>query len=153
MGEAFVVPPYFLVIIHKLINKEVGLKKLFLSLILLFLFAGVAPAQGPLTIFTNASSVGAYDAQWVKNNTIENWTCDIDITGSPSALTVRIEGNMGGDVFDPTGMAEHVVTATQLAAGKATFGIANSPVINIRGFIVSITGSGSISGQCGGIIL
>ena len=139
-------------------------RSIMLLCLLLFIsapaFAGMAVPN--TVLFVNATSVGAGDSSWVKNNGVIDWTCDFEITGSPSAVTVRVEGNTG-DIegtsanesltFDPTGMAEHVVTADQLIAGKATFGIANSAIKYIRGYIVTLTGGSSptISGQCGGI--
>lgn len=138
------------------------MRKLILPIILLMLSASSAFA-GPvnsIVLFTNATSVGAGTASWVKDDAVIDWTCDIEFTGVPSAITVRIDGNTG-DIegtaanesltFDPTGMAEHVFTATQLTAKKATFGIANSAVKNIRGYVTVLTGAASIAGQCGGI--
>ena len=123
-------------------------------------FAGMAVPN--TVLFTNATSTGEGTSSWVKDDGVIDWTCDFEITGSPTAVTVRVEGNTG-DIegtpanesltFDPAGMAEHVVTADQLTAGKATFGIANSAIKYIRGYIVTLTGGSSptVSGQCGGI--
>ena len=117
-------------------------------------------------LFTNASTTGAGESTWVKNNGVIDWTCDFAITGIPTALTVRVEGNTGNIdgtaaneslTFDPVGMAEHVLTfannSSTLKAGKATFGIANSAIKYIRGYIVTLTGGSSpkVSGQCGGM--
>ena len=132
--------------------------------LLLFITAPAFAARSvPNTVlFVNATSIGAGTSFWVKNNGVIDWTCDFEITGSPSAVTVRIEGNTG-DIegtsanesltFDPTGMATHVITADQLSAGKASFGIINSAIKYIRGYIVTLTGGSSptVSGQCGGI--
>lgn len=125
------------------------------------IYAFAAGAVPNTVLFTNATSVGAGTSQWVKNNGVIDWTCDFEFIGTPSAITVRVEGNTGdieGTVanesitFDPTGMATHIFTAPQLAAKKATFGIANSSIKYIRGYTVVLTGAASIAAQCGGII-
>ena len=130
----------------------------------MFIVSSVFAAKSvPNTVlFTNATSTGAGTASWVKDDGVIDWTCDFEATGSPTAVTVRVEGNTG-DIegtsanesltFDDTGMAEHAFTAGQIATGKATFGIANSAIKYIRGYIVTLTGGSSptVSGQCGGI--
>ena len=129
------------------------MRKFILPILLIMLSASpVFAIDRVLTLLSDATTTGAGDAQWVKDTTVNNWTCDVDITGTPTAVTVRIEGNMGGDVFDPTGMATHVFTATQLSASKATFGIVYSPVMNIRAYITVLTGgtAPTITAVCGG---
>ena len=129
------------------------MRKLLLPILLFMLFASPAFAiERVITLLSAATTTGAGDSQWVRDTTVNNWTCDIDITGAPSAVTIRIEGNMGGDIFDPTGMATHVFTATQLSAGKATFGIVYSPVINIRAFVTVLAGGTipTVTAVCGG---
>ena len=132
-----------------------------ISFLSIFLYStSIAGPVAPVVLFTNATSVGAGTATWVKESAVIDWTCDIEFTGAPSAITIRIEGNTG-DIegtaadenltFDPTGMATHELTATQLAAKKATFGIANGAIKNIRGYVTILTGAASIAGQCGGI--
>ena len=129
------------------------MRKLILPILLIMLSASPAFAiDRVLTLLSGATSTGAGTPQWVRDTTVNNWTCDIDITGAPTAVTVRVEGNMGGTVFDPTGMATHVFTATQLSAGKATFGIVYSPVINMRAFVTVLTGGTvpTVTVACGG---
>lgn len=145
------------------------MQRIIFVLFLLLYMIGSASASLSVSntvLFTNATSVGAGEASWVKNDGVIDWTCDLEITGVPTDVTVRIEGNTG-DIegtaanesltFDPTGMAEHVLTfannSSTLKAGKASFGIANSAIKYIRGYIVTLTGGSSptISGQCGGM--
>lgn len=129
------------------------MRKIILPIILIMLSASPAFAiDRYITLLSGATATGAGTAQWVKDTTVNNWTCDVDITGTPTAVTVRIEGNTGGTVYDPTGMATHVLTAMQLAASKATFGIVYSPVHNIRANVTVLTGGSSptVSVVCGG---
>lgn len=129
------------------------MRKFILPIILIFLSASpVLAIDRYLTLLSSVTATGAGTAQWVKDTTVNNWTCDVDITGAPTAVTVRIEGNTGGTVFDPTGMATHVLTAPQLAAAKATFGIVYSPVHNIRAYVTVLTGgtAPTVSVVCGG---
>lgn len=71
------------------------------------------------------------------------WTCDIDITGSPTAVTVRINGNLGGDKWSPDGMAEIVLDAAELTAEFATKVIPESAVLQLRANVVVLTGGTS----------
>lgn len=145
------------------------MQRVIFVLFILIYMAGTASAaiSVPNTVlFTNASTVGAGESTWVRDNGVIDWTCDFAITGVPTAVTLRVEGNTGdidGTVadesltFDPTGMTEHILTFTNdssiIKAGKTTFGIANSAIKYIRGYIVTLTGGSSptISGQCGGM--
>lgn len=127
------------------------MKKLILCLLFLVMLSLPAYA-GVLTLLSGATGTGAGAAQWVKDNTVEVWSCDTIITGSPTAVTVRIEGNQSGTLYDPTGMGEHIFTATQLSAGIASFSIISSPVVNIRANVVTLTGgtSPTVTVNCGG---
>lgn len=68
------------------------------------------------------------------------WGCEVIITGAPTVVTVRVEGNQGADIYDPGGMAELTMSAAQLAAGIATFEIAFTRVVKIRGNLITLTG-------------
>lgn len=133
------------------------MRKLILLILILLLSAAPAFAiDRTLTLLSGATATGEGTAQWVKDTTVNNWTCDVDITGTPTAVTVRIEGNMGGTAFDPIGMGTHAITfanhSTTIKAGKATFGIVYSPVKNIRANVIVLTGGSSptVSVVCGG---
>ena len=64
-----------------------------------------------------------------------HWLCDIDTTGSPTSITVRIDGNATGDSFDTTGLASETCTAS-----KCSFAIADQPAKNVRAVITTFTG-------------
>ena len=85
------------------------------------------------------TSTGAGTAKVVKQ-AYKSWGCDVEITGSPTAVVVRVEGNQGTTIFDPTGMAEFTMDAGQLAAGIGTFEIVEHTVKNIRGNLITLTG-------------
>ena len=122
-------------------------------LVLMFLAAGVVPAiAGDFVLIENQTTTGAGPAVPI-NEYIENWTCQVTITGGPSAVTVRIEGNLGGSLYDPTGMAVQTFSSGQLAAGIATFGIPDSYTGNMRAYVVTLTGGTdpTVSATCGGV--
>ena len=85
------------------------------------------------------TSTGAETAKVVKQ-AYKSWGCDVKITGGPTAVTVRVEGNQGATIYDPGGMAEFTMNAGQLAAGIGTFEIVEHTVKNIRGNLITLTG-------------
>ena len=122
-------------------------------LVLMILAAGVVPAiAGDFILLTDRTTTGAGPAVPI-NEYIENWTCQVTITGGPSTVTVRIEGNLGGSLYDPTGMAVQTFSPGQLAAGIATFLIPNGYMANMRAYVVTLTGGTDpdVSATCGGV--
>ena len=122
-------------------------------LVLTILAVGVVPAiAGDFILIENQTATGAGPTIGISEY-IENWTCQATITGGPSAVTVRIEGNLGGVLYDPTGMAVQTFSAPQLAAGVATFGIPDSYTGNMRAYVVTLTGGTDpdVSFTCGGV--
>ena len=85
------------------------------------------------------TSTGTGTAKVVKQ-AYKSWGCDVEITGGPTAVVVRVEGNQGTTIYDPTGMAEFTMSAPQLAAGIGTFEIVEHTVKNIRGNLITLTG-------------
>lgn len=86
-----------------------------------------------------ATGTGAEAAKVVKQ-AYKSWGCDVEITGAPTAVTVRVEGNQGTTIYDPTGMAEFTMDAGQLAAGIGTFVMVEQTVKTIRGNLITLTG-------------
>lgn len=122
-------------------------------MVIMFLAGYVVPAiAGDFILIENQTATGAGTAVPI-NEYIENWTCQVTITGGPTAVTVRIEGNLGGLLYDPTGMAVQTLSAGQLAAGIATFGIPDSYTGNMRAYVVTLTGGTdpTVSATCGGV--
>ena len=131
------------------------MKKLIITgaLVIMFLAAGVVPAiAGDFVLLTDRTTTGA-GAPVAINEYIENWTCQVTITGGPTAVTVRIEGNLGGSLYDPTGMAVQTFSSGQLAAGIATFLIPDGYMANLRAYVVTLTGGTdpTVSATCGGV--
>ena len=122
-------------------------------LVIMFLAGCVVPAiAGDFVLLEGRTTTGAGEAVPI-NEYIENWTCQVTITGGPSAVTVRIEGNLGGLLYDPTGMAVQTFSSGQLAAGIATFLIPNGYMANMRAYVVTLTGGTDpdVSATCGGV--
>lgn len=122
-------------------------------LILVILAAFTIPAAAAdYVLLTDKTTTGAGSTVGI-GEYIEKWTCQITITGGPSAVTVRIEGNLGGLLYDPTGMAEHTFSAGQLAAGIANFTMPDRYTGNMRGNVITLTGgtTPAVSVTCGGV--
>lgn len=113
------------------------------SILILFIMLINSVAFGGLNekyLLLNAvTSTGAEAAQVVRQ-AYKSWGCDVEITGGPTAVVVRVEGNQGTTIYDPGGMAEFTMNAGQLAAGIGTFEIVEHTVKNIRGNLITLTG-------------
>ena len=113
----------------------------FVLVLIIMLMSSIAHAglnEGYL-LLDAVTSTGAETAQVVKQ-AYKSWGCDVEITGAPTAVVVRVEGNQGTNIFDPTGMAEFTMDSGQLAAGIGTFVMAEQTVKNIRGNLITLTG-------------
>ena len=99
-------------------------------------YAGLNEGYVLLDVVT---STGPGTSEVVKQ-AYKSWGCDVEITGAPTAVTVRVEGNQGTDKYDPAGMAEFTMTAPQLAAGIGSFEIIEHTVKDIRGNLIILTG-------------
>ena len=91
-------------------------------------------------VLLNAATGTGAEAAKVVKQAYKSWGCDVEITGGPTAVVVRVEGNQGTTIYDPTGMAEFTMSAGQLAAGIGTFEIVEHTVKNIRGNLITLTG-------------
>ena len=121
------------------------MKKL-LVVMLIVGFAGVAFADSKNATFvlaTQERATGAGGAQDVRY-AFSEWGCDAIPFGNMSAYSIRIEGNQGGAVFDPQGMATHTRTfathSSQFNAGISSFIVNTTPVKRIRPYIISQSG-------------
>ena len=92
-------------------------------------------------ICTDAATTGAKTAVGVADLNSAHWDCDILLSGTVTAASVRIEGNQGGSVFDPAGMATHTCTAAQLAAGICSFSMDGIGANNMRCNVLTLTGT------------
>lgn len=92
-----------------------------------------------LTPVATATSTGdwfATDALTRKSKE-ENYSFAVDITGAPTAVSVDIEGNVGGSAAFT--LATHAFSAGELTAGVAGFHISGKPVSALR-YNITITG-------------
>ena len=124
------------------------MKRIILSSIMLVLLMASFVHAGlneRYLLFDGITSIGPGTEKNVRQ-AYKSWGCDVTITGSPTAVTVRVEGNQGdAAIYDPGGMAEFVMSAGQLAAGIGTFEIAEHTVKKIRGNQIVLTGGTSPS--------
>lgn len=67
----------------------------------------------------------------------------IKVTGSPSAVTVDIEGDIDG--YGAVQLGSHAMTAAELSAGKALFHIVGKIVDRLRYNIITFTGGTDIN--------
>lgn len=100
----------------------------------LLLDAATGTGTGQVLLTTNIS----------KALTVSLWACDLTTTGSPSTVTIKIEGNQGNtSLFSPTGLGEHTMSSAERAAGIASFALIDTPVTQIRGNLVVLLGGTS----------
>ena len=113
----------------------------FVFILIMMLVSSVAHAglNEKYLLLDAVTSTGAEAAKVVKQ-AYKSWGCDVEITGGPTAVVVRVEGNQGTTIFDPTGMAEFTMSVGQLAAGIGTFEIVEHTVKKIRGNLITLTG-------------
>lgn len=69
----------------------------------------------------------------------KDWSCQISITGNPTEVVVRLEGNLSGNVFTELGrwrFSEDPVYAN----GQGVFRALDQPACQIRGDLVTLEG-------------
>lgn len=111
-----------------------------IAISLIMVDPGAAGLNENYLLLDAVTSTGPETAKEVRQ-AYKAWGCDVVITGSPTAVTVRVEGNEGQTtLYDPTGMAEFTMDAGQLAAGIGTFVIVEQTVKRIRGNLITLTG-------------
>lgn len=118
--------------------------------LLILLFAGVAFAIPPITLLDAATATGAGAAK-VPLESYKDWACQVNTTGSPTAVTVALEGNITGMIYNK--MATQPLSAAELAATQANFVVVEMPANQIRGNLITLTGgtSPTVSMYCIGV--
>lgn len=67
-------------------------------------------------------------------------TCDVVITGTVTAATVRIEGSIyGGTLFDTDGLATEILDSSDFSGGIGSFVINDQPTQCLRSNITTLT--------------
>ena len=97
------------------------------------------PTANPLLV--NASAIGSgiatFDTGAAKTHAIQAvWT-----SGTLTALTLVIEGTVDGTTFDA--LKTYVASASEIAAKKLMFHLADQNVLKIRATITKLTDSGT----------
>jgi len=94
-----------------------------------------------ITLIKDATTIGSSESITIISGQEEahSWhSVQIDFTGSPTTLIVRLDGSITGDSFQA--LAEHVVTVKELAAGTAIFHVVNKSLPVIRATIDELEG-------------
>lgn len=105
----------------------------------------VAIAQGAdsdqYTLLGGAASTGAGAPRYV-TTPYNSWTCQVNVSGSPTEVVVYLEGNVTGVTFNK--MASWTLSAdSDYADGQGVFSVTNMPAGNVRGRLVTLTGGSS----------
>ncbi len=94
-----------------------------------------------ITLIKDATTIGLSEPFVViqdKDEVNAVASVQVDFIGSPTALTLCIEGSVTGNAF--TTIANHEVTAAELVDGIALFHIINKATPIIRANILTLTG-------------
>jgi len=91
-------------------------------------------------LLDSVSATGESDSQRFAR-LIKDHTVQTDITGSPSAVTVRLLGSLNNVVFFE--LASHVFTASEITAGSAMFHVKDKTVRHVKIDLDTLTGGSS----------
>ena len=94
-----------------------------------------------ITLIKDATLVGESEPISIapgENTGQETHSFQIETTGSPSSVTVSINGTIGGSSYNQ--LLQHVMTAEELAAGSAVIHLVNKPMPLIKASIDALTG-------------
>lgn len=94
------------------------------------------------TMLDAATATGAGEAN-SNHKFFSDSSYTVETVGSPSAVTVDIEGSLDGETFYQIG--RHIFTAAEITAGKAMFHIAGKPVIFSQANLITLTGGTSVT--------
>jgi hypothetical protein len=117
------------------------MKRIIIAVLLVFCsISSVFAGMSTINLLNGATTTGAGSAECFVAGTFQNWKCDVILTGSPTAVTVRYEGSEDRVHFDPTGMATCACSAAQLAAGVCSYNFCSVPTRCIRANLITLTG-------------
>lgn len=91
-------------------------------------------------LLTAATATGASSTQIVRR-IVRDHTVQATITGSPTAVTVDLEGSLDGNTFFT--LATHPFTAGELTAEGAMFHVTDKAVGRVRINLITLTGGSS----------
>lgn len=84
----------------------------------------------------SSSTASAEVGQLIKDHTVS-----VTTTGSPTAVTMDLEGSLDDVTF--FSLASHVFTAAEITAGNAMFHVVNKPVRFVQLNLTTLTGGTS----------
>ena len=105
--------------------------------------AAAASQDASFLLLNNVAATGAGSAQSSAGNAaFRTWGCTAIITGSPTAVTVDLEGDVGG-TGKYSQMTTTIFSAGELTAGFATRGADAQVARSVRGNVTALTGGTS----------
>ncbi|MBF0344205.1 MAG: hypothetical protein HQL06_08235 [Nitrospirae bacterium] len=105
-------------------------------------------------LLKGATTTGPGRVNNVSYGEFRTWSCDVLVSdNATTAVSVRIEGNQGGSIFAPSGMAQYSLTSAELAVGIGSFSITDMPVNTIRANLLTLTGGNApaVTVRCTGV--
>jgi hypothetical protein len=105
--------------------------------------AAVFAWSSTATLLTDASDNATVGNIWQPMNTYKTWGCDVRVSGgSPSVVSVCLQGNEGGeDLWD---LVCHSMTNTELTNRIGGFSVDGVPARKLRGKLVTLTGGTAV---------
>lgn len=96
----------------------------------------------PVTMINASATVGPHNIKKFNNLKSEH-TVQAIWTGSPSAVTLSLEGSLDGLEWQP--LVDHIATAAEITAKKTMFHVVQTPVLQTRMSILVNTGAGVVT--------
>lgn len=94
-----------------------------------------------MTLLLNAADATGAGGAVLASPQNSNHTYQITITGTPTAVTVALEGSLDGDTW--AAIDTHVMSAGELSAAAALVFVTASPVQAVRANLTTLTGGTS----------
>ena len=70
----------------------------------------------------------------------KDWTCEVTLTGAPTAVTLAVEGALNSTPVSPmTGSGGHIFTAEEIGQQKAMFEIIDAGAFFMRANLLTLT--------------
>ncbi len=112
--------------------------------------SSVPSSSSMLTLLNAATTTGA--GSTVSGiGTYQNWACQINVTGAPTAVTVALEGNLIGSIYNT--MGSHAMSTAEISTTQANFVVIEMPALQIRGNVTTLSGgtAPTVSLYCVGV--
>jgi len=86
----------------------------------------------------NAATATGVSTSWAVRMKTRNHSVQITITGSPTEVTIDLEGSLDGNTW--LSLASHVMSADELTAAAAMFHVVDKSVRYVRTNLKTLTG-------------